>query len=148
MGVLDKIKLVEMTRKVKASAEQQRRAKLIEQLQEQLKMAEAMLNGTEYERTKSTWDKDAEGNRVRVHKPVRVRAWWDVTGNAVQFGLRYGAVPLQLQPGKSAVEVAKLAELPAVIRLLITAAEAGEMDAAIAGVMARRGPKEKAVAAQ
>jgi hypothetical protein len=66
----------------------------------------------------------------------------------VQFGLRYGAVPLQLQPGKSAVEVAKLAELPAIIKLLITAAEAGEMDAAIAGVMAKRGPKEKAVAAQ
>ncbi len=148
MGVLDKIKLVEMTRKVKASAEQQRRAKLIEQLQEQLKMAEAKLSGTAYERTKSTWDKDAEGNRVRVQQPVRVRAWWEVAGNAVQFGLRYGAVPLQLQPGKSAVEVAKLAELPAVIKLLITAAEAGEMDAAIAGVMAKRGPKEKAVAAQ
>lgn len=148
MGVLDKIKLVEVARKAKPTAEGQRRAKLIEQLQEQLKMAEAKLSGTVYERTKSTWDKDVEGNRVRVQKPVRVRAWWEVTGNAVQFGLRYGAVPLQLQPGKSAVEVAKLAELPAVIKLLITAAEAGEMDAAIAGVMAKRVSKEKAVAAQ
>lgn len=148
MSVLDKIKLVEMSRKVKASAEHQRRAKLIEQLQEQLKMAEAKLSGMVYERTKSTWDKDAEGNRVRVQKPVRVRAWWEAAGNVVQFGLRYGAVPLQLQPGKSAVEVAKLAELPAMIKLLITAAEAGEMDAAITGVMAKRGPKEKAVAAQ
>ncbi|AWB47898.1 hypothetical protein HYN69_04670 [Gemmobacter aquarius] len=148
MGVLDKIKLVEMSRKIKPNATQQRRAKLVEQLQEQLKMAEALLNGTTHERTKSTWAKDAEGNRVRVQKPVRVRAWWEVAGNAVQFGLRYGAVPLQLQPGKSAVEVAKLAELPAVIKLLIAAAEAGEMDAAIAGMMAKRGPKEKAVAAQ
>lgn len=148
MGVLDKIKLVEMARKAKPNAEGQRRAKLIEQLHEQLKLAEAMLNGTVYERTKSTWDKDAEGNRVRVEKPVRVRAWWDVTGNAVQFGLRYGAVPLQLQPGKSAVEVAKLAELPATIKLLITAAEAGEMDAAIAAVTAKRGAKEKVVVAK
>ncbi len=147
MGVLDKIKLVEMSRKVKASAEHQRRAKLIEQLQEQLKMAEAMLNGTAYERTKSTWAKDAEGNRVRVQKQVRVRAWWEVAGNAVQFGLRYGAVPLELQQGKSAVEVAKLAELPATIKLLITAAEAGEMDAAIADVMEKRGSKTKAAAA-
>lgn len=147
MGVLDKIKVVEMARKVKASAEYQRRAKLIEQLQEQLKMAEAKLSGTAYERTKSTWDKDAEGNRVRVQKPVRVRAWWEASGNVVQFGLRYGAVPLQLQPGKSAVEVAKLAELPAVIKLLITAAEAGEMDAAISGVMEKRGSKAKTAAA-
>lgn len=148
MGVLDKIKLVEMARKAKPTAEGQRRAKLIEQLQEQLKMADAMLSGTVYERTKSTWAKDAEGNRVRVQKPVRVRAWWEVAGNAVQFGLRYGAVPLQLQPGKSAVEVAKLAELPATIKLLITAAEAGEMDAAIAGVMDKRGSKAKPIAAQ
>jgi hypothetical protein len=147
MGALDKIKLVEMSRKVKASAEQQRRAKLIEQLQEQLKMAEAKLNGTAYERTKSTWAKDGDGNRVRVEKPVRVRAWWEVAGNAVQFGLRYGAVPLQLQPGKSAVEVAKLAELPATIKLLITAAEAGEMDAAIATVTEKRGNKAKTTAA-
>ena len=138
MGMLDRIKLVEMKRKAKPNATQQRRAKLIEQLQEQLKMAEAMLNGTVYERTKSTWGKDAEGNRVRVEKQVRVRAWWEVAGNAVQFGLRYGAVPLQLQQGKSAVEVAKLAELPATIKLLIAAAEAGEMDAAIAGVMEKR----------
>ena len=138
MGVLDKIKLVEMTRKVKASAEQQRRAKLIEQLHEQLKMAEAKLNGTAYERTKSMWDKDAEGNRVRVQKQVRVRTWWEVAGNAVQFGLRYGAVPLELQQGKSAVEVAKLAELPATIKLLISATDAGEMDQAIAAVMEKR----------
>jgi hypothetical protein len=138
MGMLDRIKLVEMKRKAKPNATQQRRAKLIEQLQEQLKMAEAMLNGTVYERTKSTWGKDAEGNRVRVEKQVRGRTWWEVAGNAVQFGLRYGAVPLQLQQGKSAVEVAKPAELPATIKLLIAAAEAGEMDAAIAGVMEKR----------
>jgi hypothetical protein len=147
MGMLDKIKLVEMARKAKPNATQQRRGKLVEQLQEQLKMAEAMLNGTAYERTKSTWTKDAEGNRVRVQKPVRVRAWWEVAGNAVQFGLRYGAVPLELQQGKSAVEVAKLAELPATIKLLITAAEAGEMDAALASVTEKRGNKAKTAAA-
>ncbi len=148
MGTLEKLKLVALAPKREKSATDERRAKLVEQLQEQLKMAEAMLNGTTYERTKSTWDKDAEGNRVRVQKPVRVRAWWEVAGNAVQFGLRYGAVPLELQRGKSAVEVAKLAELPPVIKLLITAAEAGEMDAAIATVMEKRGSKAKTAAAQ
>lgn len=91
MGVLDKIKLVEMARKIKPNAAQERRAKLGEQLHEQLKMAQAMLNGTTCERTKSTWAKDAEGNRVRVQKPVRMRAWWEVAGNAVQFGLTHRA---------------------------------------------------------
>ena len=106
MGVLDKFKLVEMKRKAKPNVAQQRRTKLIEQLQEQLKMAEAMLNGTTYERTKTTWAKDAEGNRVRIEKQVRVRAWWEVTGNAVQFGLPNqqaapvadgGKIPLQVK---------------------------------------------------
>ena len=146
MGTLERLKLVAPAPKRKKSATDERRGKLIEQLQEQLKMAEAMLNGTTYERTTSTSAKDAEDNRVRVEKQVRVRAWWEVAGNAVQFGLRYGAVPLQLQPGKSAVEVAKLAELLATIKLLIAAVEAGEMDTAIAGVMEKRG--SKAAAAQ
>ena len=64
------------------------------------------------------------------------------------FGLRYGAVPLQLQSGKSAVEVTKLAELPTTIKLLIAAAEAGEMDTAIATVMAKRGRDDRMVAVQ
>jgi hypothetical protein len=54
MGVLDKIKLVEMARKAKPNATQQRRGKLAEQLQEQLKMAEAMLNGTQHALVAST----------------------------------------------------------------------------------------------
>ncbi len=54
MGVLDKIKLVEMARKAKPNATQQRRGKLVEQLQEQLKMAEAMLNGTQQAPMEST----------------------------------------------------------------------------------------------
>jgi hypothetical protein len=58
----------------------------------------------------------------------------------VQFGVRYGAVPLQLQPGKTAVEVAKLADLPVVIKTLMQAVEAGELDAAMA-LRLRKVPK-------
>ena len=66
-----------------------------------------------------------------------------------QFGVRYGAVPLQLQPGKAAVEVAKLADLPVVIKTLLQAVEAGELDAAVAAAMGSRGAKSnKTVAAK
>ena len=50
----------------------------------------------------------------------------------MQFAIRYGAVPLQLQPGKTAVEIAKLADLPLVIKTLLQAVDAGELDAAMA----------------
>lgn len=53
-GLFDEIKLVEMVRDLKPNAAQQRRAKLAEQLHEKLKMAEAMLNGTQQSRVAST----------------------------------------------------------------------------------------------
>jgi hypothetical protein len=119
MGVLDKLKIVALARQVKGTVEQERRKKLAEQLTEQLKLAEAALGGTTYQRTKAAWETDAEGHRYRVQRPVKLRQWWTVgDGGAVQFGVRYGAVSLQLQPGKTAVEVAKLADLPVVIKTL------------------------------
>ena len=58
----------------------------------------------------------------------------------MQFAIRYGAVPLQLQPGKTAVEVAKLADLPVDSKTLMQAVEAGELDAAMA-LRLRKSPK-------
>ena len=142
MGVLDKLKIVALAKQVKGTVEQERRKKLAEQLTEQLKLAEAALGGVAYKRTKAAWETDADGNRYRVQRPVKLRQWWTVgDGGTVQFGVRYGAVPLQLQPGKTAVEVAKLADLPAVIKTLLQAVEAGELDAAVAAAMGLRGAK-------
>ncbi|MEI6798507.1 MAG: DUF6641 family protein [Pseudomonadota bacterium] len=150
MGVLDKLKIVALAKQVKGTVEQERRKKLAEQLTEQLKLAEAALGGTTYQRTKATWDTDAEGHRYRVQRPVKLRQWWTVgDGGVAQFGVRYGAVPLQLQPGKTAVEVAKLADLPVVIKTLTQAVEAGELDTAVAAAMGLRGAKSnKTVAAK
>ena len=148
MGMLDKLKIVALAKQVKGTVEQERRKKLAEQLTEQLKLAEAALGGVTYQRTKAAWETDAEGNRYRVQRPVKLRQWWTVgDGGTVQFGVRYGAVPLQLQPGKTAVEVVKLADLPVVIKTLMQAVEAGELDAAVAAAMGSRGAKSNKTAA-
>jgi hypothetical protein len=142
MGVLDKLKIVALAKPVKGTVEQERRKKLAEQLTEQLRLAEAALGGVAYQRTKATWDTDAEGRRYRVQRPVKLRQWWTVGhGGTVQFGVRYGAVPLQMQPGKTAVEVTKLADLPVIIKTLQQAVEAGELDTAVAAAMGSRGAK-------
>ena len=150
MGVLDKLKIVALATKTKGTVEQERRKKLAEQLTEQLKLAEAALGGVTYQRTKAAWETDADGNRYRVQRPVKLRQWWTVgDGGTVQFGVRYGAVPLQLQPGKTAVELAKLADLPVVIKTLMQAVAADELDAAVAAAMGSRGAKSnKTVAAK
>jgi hypothetical protein len=144
MGVLDKLKIVALAPKVKRSVEQDRRAKLVEQLAEQLKLVEAALGGTAYQRSKTVWVTDEAGNRSKVLRPVKLRQWWTVGANgAVQFGLRYGAVPLEVKAGMSAVEVTKLADIPLLIKALVQAVDQGELDAAIDAVTAARKGKSK-----
>jgi hypothetical protein len=144
MGVLDKLKIVALAPKVKRSVEQDRRVKLVEQLAEQLKLVEAALGGTAYQRSKAVWVTDDAGNRSKVQRPVKLRQWWTVGANgAVQFGLRYGAVPLEVKAGMSAIEVTKLADVPLLIKALVQAVDQGELDAAIDAVTAARKSKSK-----
>ena len=144
MGVLDKLKIVALAPKVKRSVEQDRRVKLVEQLAEQLKLVEAALGGTAYQRSKAVWVTDEAGNRSKVQRPVKLRQWWTVgTNGAVQFGLRYGAVPLEVKAGMSAVEVTKLADIPLLIKALVQAVDQGELDAAIDTVTAARKSKSQ-----
>ena len=148
MGVLDKLKIVALAPKVKRSVEQDRRVKLVEQLTEQLKIVEAALGGAAYQRSKSVWITDDAGNRSKAQRPVKLRQWWTVGANgAVQFGLRYGAVPLEVKAGMSAVEVSKLADIPLLIKALVQAVDQGELDAAINAVTAARKGKSKRGAA-
>ena len=147
MGVLDKLKIVALAPKAKASVEQDRRVKLAEQLAEQLKLVEAALGGTAYQRSKTVWITDDMGNRSKAQRSVKLRQWWTVgTNGAVQFGLRYGAVPLEVKAGMSAVEVSKLADIPLLIKALVQAVDQGELDAAIDAVTAARKTKAKRAA--
>lgn len=144
MGVLDKLKIVALAPKLKRSVEQDRRVKLVEQLTEQLKIVEAALGGAAYQRSKAVWITDDAGNRTKAQRPVKLRQWWAVGDKGtVQFGLRYGAVPLEVKAGMSAVEVSKLADIPLLIKALVQAVDQGELDAAIDAVTAARKGKSK-----
>lgn len=144
MSVLNKLKIVALPQKSGLTPEQQRRGKVIAKLQEQLKLAEAALGGPAYERQRWGWGTDESCEKIKVPRPIRIKTWWDETpAGAVQFGLRYGSAPLEIQKGKTAVEVGKLEELPSVIRALMQAIAEGELDAAIKAVADTRGPKGK-----
>ena len=121
---------------------------LVHKLTEQLKIVEAALGGAAYQRSKAVWITDDLGNRSKAQRPVKLRQWWTVGANgAVQFGLRYGAVPLEVKAGMSAVEVSKLADIPLLIKALVQAVDQGELDAAIDAVTAARKGKSKRGAA-
>jgi hypothetical protein len=144
MGALEKLKLVALAPKRKKSATDERRDKMVAQLTEQLKLVEAALGGAPYVRKKTVWETDAEGNRKRVEADTRVRQWWQEQENgAVQFAVRYGSKPLEMRTGLAAVEVAKLAELPAIIKTLLTAVQQGELDTQMAAAAVGRKPKTR-----
>lgn len=102
MSVLDKMKIVAITPTRALSVKQERRNKLVRKLEEQLK-----LGGPAYDRTRFHWHTDENGDRKHITRSVRLREWWVVlpTGS-IQFGLRYGTTPLEIQKGRNAVEVA------------------------------------------
>jgi hypothetical protein len=66
----------------------------------------------------------------------------------VQLTLRYGSKPLEIAPGKGAIEIGELASLPAKLELLRDAVKAGELDAcADVARFGRRVPKAPSVKA-
>jgi hypothetical protein len=101
MSVLSKLKIVALPQKSGLTPEQQRRGKVIAKLQEQLKLAEAALGGPAYERQRWGWGTDESGEKIKVPRPIRIKTWWGETpSGAVQFGLRYGSAPLEIQKGQ------------------------------------------------
>lgn len=139
MSLLAKLTITQLKRPALLSPQEQRRAKLVAKLQEQLALLDAQAAGTTLQVTRPAWAKDEQGNRIRVQKPRAVRAWWWQDGAALCMVVRYGARPLELTKGKRAIAVADISKLPDVINTLIAAVQAGELDAAIdAAVGARK----------
>ena len=132
------------------TAEERKRHKLIVKLQEQLAMIECELKGTVYARHKWVTVADYDGEPNRVQRPVRLKQWWfkDAAG-VVLLAVRYGAKNIELAKGLAAIEVGSLDKLPTVIRTVISAVAAGELDAQLAAIINERQflPRAKAVKA-
>ena len=73
MSVLNKLKIVALPPKSGLTPEQQRRAKVIAKLPEQLKLAEATLGGLTYERQRWGWGTDENGKKIKVPLPIRIK---------------------------------------------------------------------------
>ena len=144
MSLLKNLKIVSTPLKLEQTPQQSRRDKLSVKLIEQMHMAQAELKGSVYERMKSVWSTDQNGDRQNVQRAAKLRKWYakEVSG-VVILRVFYGARPLELAKGKSAVEVESLEKLPAVLDTLAQAVKAGELDTEIATVAKERVPKKK-----
>ena len=142
---LSKLNLTQLKRAAKQSPAEQRRAKLIVKLEEQLALAQAQSEGKRYVVMKAAWTRDADGNKQRVQREKIVRPWWVSEGEGVSLVVKYGARSLELAKGKRAISVPHVPMLPGVLNTLILATRSGELDGAIDAALAEvRGAAGKA----
>jgi hypothetical protein len=129
---LQSLKVTAAKKSLAHNPQAHRRLKLAKKLWEQIELAKAQAEGTNLTLTRFRTVTNDEGIRRSVAVPRRVRAWWWTTDtNKLALNIRYGARKLEISKGKSAVEIATLADLVPTLELIKHAVEAGELDAQI-----------------
>lgn len=139
MSVLKTLKLVAAKPAVIVSPKDRGRGKLKTFLDEQRALLAAHLEGKPFNATKIAYQNNEAGQRMKVEAPRHVRkAWFNDATGALFFQIRYGAKPIELAKGMTAIQVEKIEELPALIDSLKTAVDTGELDAVISAAAAER----------
>jgi len=134
--LLSTLKLVTATRATQTSPAIQRRQKLIAKIDEQICLATAAMDGTEFKPTKFKNVVNAETGETeykQVAKKLRTW-WWRNEAGKVNLVVRYGARIIELAKGKNSIELDNLAAVLPTLDLIKKAVEAGELDEAITKV--------------
>jgi len=134
MTALSSFKYVTATRTNVINPIINRRNKLIAKLQEQLNIATAKMNGTNYNTTRLKIYTDAEtGERKTVEVAKVMREWFWITENGkVMLQVKYGAATLYLNAkNATAIELGSMEELVNAIKTLQAATADGHFDKAM-----------------
>ena len=132
MSHLSKLKIVAQAAKRQQTKTEHRRGKLLEKLDDQLAMVQALIDGEIFTRNRRVWQKNEAGERVLVDRVKRTRPWYWMSGaGGCYFSVWYGSKVVELKPGMTAISVAKREDLLDAIRAVIEAVQSGELDAQI-----------------
>ena len=102
-----------------------RRSKLIQRLELQKQLAE----NAAFTANATRLVRDASGNRTAVSVHKRIQPWWRETARgSIELTIKYGAKPLELAKGKTAIVIADRSQLVATLGTIIAAVRAGELD--------------------
>ncbi|TVP09304.1 hypothetical protein [Shewanella sp. KCT] len=119
-----------------------KRMKLLEKLEQQLTLAECMIEGREFEAYKERSIKDPDtGERKKIRRRYVVRPWYYDSENHYYFEVRISNKPVELQKGCPAIDVGEKAKLPEVIKVVIDAVEKGELDEQLLAASSKFGKK-------
>lgn len=135
-NVLNTLKLT-AARKTRALPDVvKRRNKLLQKLGEQRDLAAALEQGQHYapKRLRSLRDADT-GARVVKEVAVRIKPWfWTGEKGECLLAINYGSKLIELQKGKTAIDVGATDNLVTVLETVITAVKNGELDVQIEAV--------------
>ena len=134
MATLTSLKLVAAKKPVQKDPVQHRRSKLSMKVLEQLQYARALNAGEVYAPTRIKTVTNAEGERVQVSQPKRIKPWWFTDGNKVFLQVKYGAKTLMLSSKANSVECNDANSLIAALTAVNEAVLNGELDAQITAV--------------
>jgi len=124
-----------------------RRDKLIVKLEEQQKVLEHCMKGEQYTVNRPKWMQNDRGERVFVQKQRIIRPWFFERDGGYYLQVKYGTRILSVDGIHNAIFVEAISDLNGVLSELITATEAGELDAAIAQALKSK-PKYKSGSAK
>ena len=134
MPVLANLKLVTSQKQRTVSPIVQRRQKLIDKIDEQLKSCEAQKAGEVYApKRMRTYTNKHTGERMTVEAVKRVKNWfWIADDGKINLAVKYGSKTLALnKKGANAIQLTSGDELIAVLSSLKAAVAEGELDEAI-----------------
>jgi hypothetical protein len=131
MNALKALNIVALPKLSNSDPAMKRRVKLLTQLEQQLELAK----NPSFVVVTQKWRKGEAGSKQRVEKQKRVKKWWvvDMMGNCF-FTVRYGSKLLELEKGKSAINVGDKDNLATVIEAVMEAVRAGDFDAMLGGI--------------
>ncbi|MDH6504207.1 DUF6641 family protein [Polynucleobacter sphagniphilus] len=133
MSTLNTLKLTDAKKPNQIPQVVQRRNKLAKRVWQQIELAKAQEQGTQFRVAKFKSYTDSEtGMRKQVETQMSVKQWWFTTqAGKLAISVRYGSRVLELAKGKFAVEVAHEKDLAITLDAIKTAVLAGELDSAI-----------------
>jgi hypothetical protein len=132
MATLASLKLVSAKKPSNLPPVVHRRNKLSSKVLEQIQLARSQNEGTSFAPTRTKTVTNAEGQRVQLTQPKRVKPWWFVAESGkCCIAIRYGSKVLELAKGKTAIEVASAGALIDALEAVNAAVIAGELDGQI-----------------
>lgn len=134
-SLLSSLKVTSRPEKTSDNPLLKRREKLLSKLDQQLAMANALINGETYTAYREKWQKNPEtGQQEKVQIPKNVAKWFYKRNNQYFLEVRYANKALELSKNNHAIEVGEQDNLVATIGTVIEAVVAGELDTLLENV--------------